>query len=286
MKKPFKKQLIKFLKSKKLGFILAAVQFVITAMLLGILIYLNMIPAKYFFPVTGVLLLLIIYIIFTQHSKKFRTFGKILSLIFSVLFAIATGMLFRANGVLDSITGADKKTDIISVYVMASDPAESLADAATYNFGILSSLDRENTDKTITDINNDLGTSITVTEFSDTQSLAEALFSGNIHSIILNEAFVSTIEDIQNGDGSYPYMYFTTDTKKLSSKKIITQIDRDTSTNVVKEPFMIYLSGIDVAGSISTTSRSDVNIIAVVNPASVNAEGLLCTDHGIRRRQG
>ena len=49
MKKPFKKQLKKFLKSKKLGFILAAVQLVITAMLLGILIYLNMIPAKYFF---------------------------------------------------------------------------------------------------------------------------------------------------------------------------------------------------------------------------------------------
>lgn len=31
---------------------------------------------------------------------------------------------------------------------------------------------------------------------------------------------------------------------------------------------MIYLSGIDVAGSISTTSRSDVNIIAVVNPVT------------------
>ena len=268
MKKPFKKQLKKFLKSKKLGFILAAVQLVITAMLLGILIYLNMIPAKYFFPVTAVLLLLIIYVIFTQQSKKFRTFGKILSVIFSILFSIATGMLFRANGVLDSITGADKKTDIISIYVMATDSAESLSDAAAYNFGILSSLDRENTDKTITDINGNLNTSIAITEFSDTQSLAEALYSGNVQAIILNEAFVSTIEDIQNSDGSYPYMYFTTDTKKLSSKKIVTQIDRTTSTNVVKEPFMIYLSGIDVAGSISTTSRSDVNIIAVVNPVT------------------
>lgn len=268
MKKPTKKQMIKFLKSKKFGYILAAIQFFITALLLGILIYLNMIPAKYFFPVTGVLLLLIVYVIFTQHSKKFRTFGKILSILFSILFGIATGMLFRANGVLDSITGADKKTDVISVFVMATDSAESINDAANYNFGILSALDRENTDKSITSINEDINGSITTTEFNDTQSLAEALYAGNVQAIILNEAFVSTIEDIQNSDGSYPYMYFTTDTKKISSKKIVTQLDRNTSTNVTKEPFMIYLSGIDVAGSISTTSRSDVNIIAVVNPTT------------------
>lgn len=268
MKKPTKKQIVTFLKSKKLGYILAAIQCFITALLLGILIYLNMIPAKYFFPAIGVLLLLIIYIVFTQHSKKFRTFGKILSVIFSIFFAIASGMLFLASDMLDSNTGADKKTNIISVYVMATDPAESIKDAAEYNFGILSTLDRENTDTTIDDINKKVNSSITTTEFDDTQSLTEALYSGNVQAIILNEAFISTIEDIQNDDDSYPYKYFTSETKKISSKKIVTQIEINTSTNVTKEPFMIYLSGIDVEGSISTTSRSDVNIIAIVNPAT------------------
>ena len=34
----------------------------------------------------------------------------------------------------------------------------------------------------------------------------------------------------------------------------------------VEEPFNVYISGIDVSGAISTTSRSDVNIIMTVNP--------------------
>jgi LCP family protein required for cell wall assembly len=36
--------------------------------------------------------------------------------------------------------------------------------------------------------------------------------------------------------------------------------------NVRKEPFNIYISGLDVSGTIDTTSRSDVNMIVTVNP--------------------
>jgi LCP family protein required for cell wall assembly len=37
---------------------------------------------------------------------------------------------------------------------------------------------------------------------------------------------------------------------------------------VEQEPFTVYISGIDVYGEIETNSRSDVNIMAVVNPSS------------------
>ena len=39
-------------------------------------------------------------------------------------------------------------------------------------------------------------------------------------------------------------------------------------STLTKEPFTVYISGIDVYGDISKTSRSDVNIIAVVNPTT------------------
>ena len=39
-----------------------------------------------------------------------------------------------------------------------------------------------------------------------------------------------------------------------------------TDVNVTKEPFIVYISGIDTYGSIGTVSRSDVNILAVINP--------------------
>ena len=37
---------------------------------------------------------------------------------------------------------------------------------------------------------------------------------------------------------------------------------------MTKQPFTVYISGIDVYGEVTETSRSDVNIIAVVNPTT------------------
>ena len=42
----------------------------------------------------------------------------------------------------------------------------------------------------------------------------------------------------------------------------------------VEEPFNVFISGIDVAGPITTNSRSDVNIIMTVNP---NTKQILLT---------
>lgn len=265
---PRKTEILKFLKSKKLGFILAALQFFASAVLLIILMYLNMLPAKYFAPVIVLLLVLVAYSVLTQFSKKFRTFGKIFSLILSIIFIVASVMLNRANRVIDSISGAEHKTDIVSVFVMANDEANAINDILTDKFGIVSTLDREKTDKTIEEIQTKHNTTITIEEFTDTQTLVEALYAGTVRAIIINEAFIATIEDIQYGD-NYPYKFFTTDTKKLTSNTIVTEIERvPIDADVTKDVFMMYLSGIDVTGSISTTSRSDVNIIAVVNPVT------------------
>lgn len=262
------KTIIKFLKTKKFGFILATIQGIITLLLLGSLVLLNIVPTKYFIPAVIILILFTAYVVFTQYSKRFRTFGKILSVVLSVVFFIVMTMVFKANDTLGKITGAEKKTDVISVYVMSTDIASSIKDVANDNFGILSTLDRDNTNKVIEKINKTLSSTIKTEEYTDPESLVENLYSSKIRAIILNEAYVSTIEEIQDENGNYPYANFQADTKKIETKNIVTIIDRSHDTNVVKEPFMLYLSGIDVAGSISTTSRSDVNIIAVVNPVS------------------
>ena len=37
-------------------------------------------------------------------------------------------------------------------------------------------------------------------------------------------------------------------------------------TDVTEKPFNVYVTGIDTYGSVSTVSRSDVNLIVTVNP--------------------
>lgn len=40
------------------------------------------------------------------------------------------------------------------------------------------------------------------------------------------------------------------------------------ANKITKEPFVLYLSGVDTRGDLTEKARSDVNIIAAVNPVT------------------
>lgn len=253
-------RVIAFLKSKLLSIILAGIQFVITIIFLSLLLYLNVLPIKYFLPLTLILLLLAAYTFLTAQSRKFRTFGKIISVVFTALWSVGIYYVGYLNGMFGAVSGADTKTDIINIYVLKEDSAKSIEDAKNYTFGILSSLDRENTDKTISTINEKIGGEITTKEYESWPDMIKALYEGDVQAVILKSAFVDTIVETEG------FETFSEDTRILYENTIITQIKTDTNKDLTSNVFTIYISGIDVYGPISTTSRSDVNIVAVVNP--------------------
>ncbi len=249
-----------FLKSKLLSIILAGIQFVVTIIFLSFLLYLNVLPVKYFLPLTLVLLLLAAYTFLTAQSKKFRTFGKLLSIVFTVLWSVGIYYVGYVNGMFGAVSGADTKTDIINIYVLKEDSAKSIEDARDYTFGILSNLDRENTDKTISAVNSKIGREITAKEYESWPEMIKALYNREIQAIILKSAFVNTIIETEG------FETFADDTRVLYENKIVTQLNTNTNKDLTSNVFTIYISGIDVYGAINTTSRSDVNILAVVNP--------------------
>lgn len=61
---------------------------------------------------------------------------------------------------------------------------------------------------------------------------------------------------------------FTTMATRSASNVLSSATSLSTTSTNIKKPYVIYISGIDTYGDIATTSRSDVNILAVVNPAS------------------
>lgn len=255
-----KKNSTNFLKSKKLGFILAAIQGIVTIIFAGFLIYLNVVPAKILIPFLFILALFLGYDIFSQFSKKFRTSGKIIAAIFIIILLVGTFLVIKANQLFSGISGSNTKTDVICVYVLKEDPASTLGDVADYNFGILETIDRENTDNTISKVNTTIGKEITTNAYGDMISLADALLNGEVKAIILNSAFVDTISDDDE------HLNFAEQIKELDSVSFTTIIQDTGVGNITTEPFSVYISGIDVYGDISTTSRSDVNILATVNP--------------------
>lgn len=72
---------------------------------------------------------------------------------------------------------------------------------------------------------------------------------------------------------------YLTDLKERSNNELYQQLeilatfkvtldDSESANADVTKPFIVYISGLDTYGAINTTSRSDVNIMAVVNPRS------------------
>jgi anionic cell wall polymer biosynthesis LytR-Cps2A-Psr (LCP) family protein len=83
--------------------------------------------------------------------------------------------------------------------------------------------------------------------------------AGNKEAAFISAASYESI----NGDNG------TLDEKVKILHKITVAVENGRSAknvNVTKEPFNILITGIDVAGNIDTVSRSDVNMIATVNP--------------------
>lgn len=251
---------VNFLKSNIFAAVLTGVYAVLTIVLLGLILYINVLPVKFFIPICFVMFALCGITFLTAFSKKAIWFARIFSVIMTVVCGFGIYYAVHANYAYEDATGAKTKTDVVNVYVMKADPADDLTSAADYTFGILTVLDRENTDKTINEIEKKLGKKIKTESFEGYIQLVEALYEGDVDAVILNTAYIPSIEENEQ------YKSFTSLTKILLKSTHETEITVDNTIQIDKSPFIVYLSGIDIEGDVSTTSRSDVNILAVVNP--------------------
>jgi LCP family protein required for cell wall assembly len=149
-----------------------------------------------------------------------------------------------------------------SVYVMADDPAQDINDAADYTFGHTSSFDSANTDTAIQKVEDELGREIALQDFDTVTDMVDALYSGSVGAIFLNESYVDILEDM---DG---YENFSTDTRTIIVSEVenVQQVTESVG-DITQEPFIVYLSGSDTRDkTLSSKTRSDVNILAVINP--------------------
>lgn len=246
-----------------IGVVLGVIQAVASVVFMIALFVLDMLPVKYLAIIAG-LLLIALLIVFTSQllSKKKGIAGKIFSVLMSVILAVGSFYIFKANGTVSEISGSGTKVDKVVVAVLADDPAESIQDAKDYSFGVQYALKGEEIQETVGAINEELGSAIAETEYRSVQEQATALHNGDVQAIIYNEAY--------NGILSEEFGDFGNSIKVIYSHSIETKVENNAAEQVeVKDDtFTVYISGIDVYGAIGTNSRSDVNIMAVVNPTS------------------
>lgn len=145
-------------------------------------------------------------------------------------------------------------------------PAQSLADAEDYKFGIMAGNDRSKVDLAITQMNSNLDSEIETVEYNSYSEQVEALYTGKIDAMIYNQALDELIEEKNPG--------FLEKIRIIDNFKVETEVLMEDVPDlpITKEPFIVFLSGMDVYGDLEQTSRSDVNIM----PVSIRRQSRCC----------
>lgn len=252
---------------KAIGYILLLIYVLAAVCLLFFVFALGMIPTQYII-IAAVVMAIFAVIFAIMHERKIPSIiASVLTVILTAVYVIGAVYIGKTNNTISDVTTAEVQTDVVSMYVMDDDPAQTVNDAANYEIGIMSSVDRENTDKTIDSIESQLGSQLNIQEYNTMFDLADALKSEEVGAIIINEAYVGIIGDVEN------YEWMTTDIRQITTVEHAVESAPEADAEVSDETqntFVMYLSGIDTYGGISARSRSDVNILAVVNTDTKN----------------
>lgn len=258
---------MKTLLSRKLSLVFLIVQFLISAALVGVAFYVGFIPLKYIVALIVLCLFLLAYEVFSQMTDKTYIVGRVLCALICFFYIGGGYYCVNTYSAIDEMAGQQVKVDEISCIVLKDDPAQSIYDTKDYTFGILAANDRENTNNALAEVQAAIGKEPATIEYQDNDTLIDALYAKDVKVIVINEANRSPIEEY--------YKTFSDDTRVLNTHKVETVIQEDEKLDdITKTPFNVYLSGIDVYGSIKATSRSDVNVIVTVNP---NTKQILLT---------
>ena len=252
------------------GAVITIIVIMLSVVFMGLLAMTKMIPTIYML-IIGIVLAVIAAIIWllvwhTRYTGRFIG-GTVLAVIMIAILAFGGFYINKTRSAISSISGETTEVTQMAVYVKSDDAADSVEATAGYTYGILSSLDRENTDGAVAHLNSQFGTEVQTKEYAGLTELADGILNGEVNAMLLNSGYLSVYEDM---DG---YTDFSTKIKEVGTVEVESTIQSAEESTPVEpittanggKVYTIYLSGIDTRGEMTAKSRSDVNIIATVN---------------------
>ena len=251
-------------KLAKIGIIVCIIQLIVSVVFLVYTKKLKLIPASYMSKISLVLALLVFFFMIMQLWKVTGITATFLSLIISSMLLIGCFYVDFTYDKLKGMSGVDTKIDNVNVYVRNEDAARNINEVGSYQFGILTDLDRDNTNTIIQKIETLIGKQITITEYASADELIQSLYDNRSQAVILNDAYIGFVkgtEGFEDVESRIRVIY------NMSFKTEITTEESVPEDYLVKDEnvFTILLNGVDTRGSTISNSNSDTNILMTVN---------------------
>lgn len=226
----------------------------------------NILNSMYFLILSCVLLIITLVIsILALRSKKIIT--KIFTFLLLIgLTILPVYLLYNINLTERLINSASKtivKKEIFNVYVLNDSSISSISELKDKRLGIFNN-NSEVLLKAVGDLKKKVNASMKKeTYYDEIEKLLNAGIKKEEDAIFIT----STLDNIL----SEQYQELIDKYKVIGAIEIkdIEKIKKNTG-DITKEPFIIYVSGIDTYGNIGNVSRSDVNILIAINPKTNN----------------
>lgn len=257
----------KFFKIITSKYVILGIQLIISIVAVYFCFKLKLIPMKYIMGIIIALLILLVVflgIIYSGEKKsengttsKRSIITKIISLLLSIALVLGCTMLIRSDNFIDKVSDAVGQKYVISVIALKdSDINKKSLDGK--KFGVCYEKDSKTLTTALADMEDEIGQQ-EYTKYDTYIQLADALYNKEVDCIVVGEQFRSQLQ--------VNHENFDNETKIITSYSYDAKLEVTTKkTDVTEKPFSVYVTGIDVYGSLNTVSRSDVNLIVTVNP--------------------
>ncbi|MGM9878896.1 MAG: LCP family protein [Bacilli bacterium] len=254
-------------KKKKLNaYKIVGVLLIISSLiLLGVVLYINILPIKYLAVVAGVLFLINLILNFFLFRKKVKKKPKkistIFALLFSIIFLVASFFIFKTFGILEDMS-EEYKTYTYHVLVKNDSNYQEIGDISGKSLGYYNN-NSNATKKAIEKLGKTVQTENE--SYGNLDSLGTSLLNNETESILVEESQKTKLDNAGSSNESSSLSSFKDQTRILYTFKVTVKVESK-DVDVTKDVFNIYISGMDEYGEVSEISRSDVNIIITINP--------------------
>ena len=217
------------------------------------MINLNVVSSFYLFLIVifTVFIDTILGYFFIKGNRVVKIITLIISVIFVILYFTGSTYVNHTSKFLKNITGANYEYRTYNVLVYKNSSYRKIVNLKNQRIGFL----MDNYNVNVKTLKSKSNTEFYANSYINAEALEYAM-NDDIEAIVLDQGYIDAIED-ENPDflDDYRIIYtYRVRVKKDSLKK-----------KIVKDNFILYISGSDSRGSISDVARSDVNILAVVN---------------------
>ena len=234
----------------------------VTVFLLFCLYRLSMFELQIVLSIAGVLLAFVLILLILLIKRKSGGWKATLYRIVLLLYIAGAGLgaytLNNTYVTLNDITSARQSVIQIDLLTKADSSLDSVEDFAKKKIGYSNHADSFASSAAMADINTQTAT-VEYVDMNDYQQLYEKLQAGEIDGLLIPHNRISLLRE--------EYKSIEKDTKTIETFKAEREITPVTSNiDISKEPFVVYVAGIDEGDDPSIDARSDVNILVMVDP--------------------